>query len=181
MREILIGLGIGVLVAGIAGNATANTISYSEAFNPEVDILMVAGQPTETLQWIFDITDNTGWGTPDQVFTNGTIDLTLEDDGGPGDGTEKASFTFEGGIGLTHANINGWGDFPVDASALSDGKILATLTVTSGDFYFRGAELFAVSSFTARIPNNSVPEPAAVLLFATGLVGFAGVLRYKKN
>ena len=186
-KSILTGFALGVLVCGGIGNAFADTINYTETYNPTPDLFM-SEDSNRSISWIFDITDNDGWSTPDQNFSNGTISLVVEDDGGgKKDGGEKATFVYETSTGTaTSADINGNGsiwfrNFVVNFTAFSDGKVNATLTANTGDFYFREATLTVASVYRPETHNDPVPEPATILLFGTGLLGLTGYLRKKKT
>jgi len=205
-KHLLAGLAAGVFVTGAWGNVWADTIAYTEVFNPE-DIFLDAKGPVKSVSWEFDITDNTGY-TLGQKFNNGIIKLDIQDDKGVGDGSEKGLFTYEGNNRTkkgTKSDINSayWKkNFVVDYRAITDGTVLLTLTATTGDFWFRSAALTVTSNYppqlSAFMPNNSlvefsnlgvnespnsfpVPEPTTMLLFGTGVVGLAAVARRKRN
>jgi hypothetical protein len=181
-KSILTGFALGVLVCGGIGNAFADTINYTETYNPTPDVLM-SETSNSSISWIFDITDNAGWSTQDQIFSNGTISVVVEDDGG--DNAEKATFTFETSTDTpTNADIlsNIWSsNFSVIFTTFIDGKVNATLTATRGDFYFREATLNVASTYTPETHNNPVPEPATMFLFGTCIVGLTGYMRKKKT
>lgn len=182
-KNLLTILASGLLLFGITGNAMAYTIPYTETYDPGTNYLMSTELTGQHLShsWTFDITDHEGWSTPNQVFNDGTIVLTLQDDGGQGDGPDKATFTFELGTGVTNSTIQSFTgvSFTVDASAFNDGLIWATLTATDGDFYFISAVLNVTSDVNAPIP---APEPSTVLLLGSGLLGliYVGRKRVRK-
>ncbi len=189
-KMVLTGLVLGVLVVAVWEDALADTIIYTETYSPGANYLMNAkaqeSDPHNTHSWTFDIRDNQGWSTAGQLFSDGTITLFLQDNGD--NATEKATFTFDGGTGLTKIKIEDtrWsGNFTVSADEFNDGLIHATLTADNGNFYFRSATLQVTSTFTpalfpAAVPSP-VPEPGASLLFALGLLGIAGVTRKRSR
>jgi hypothetical protein len=59
---------------------------------------------------------------------------------------------------------------------LDTGKLLVVLTATRGDFMFESATLM-VTATDADV--SSVPSPAALWLFGSGLLGLIGVARRK--
>jgi hypothetical protein len=206
-KKLPVGLFLFFAILGMSSTVGATTILYVEKYDP-VDILLTASGPNNSVSWIFDITDNLGWNTPDQLFRRGKIKLNVADDKGQGDGSEKALLAFEGDNRTakarnTKADINSdiWkGNFFVNYKAVADGKISVTLTATKGDFWFRGARL-TVASYSPESALSSisdmpaglggeqgsgsgaapVPEPTTMLLFGTGLAGLAAVVRRKRN
>lgn len=178
-RSVWAALGLALAITGLGSTSSATTIPYSESYTPGTYLMDASGtEQQKALSWIFDIRDNLGWNIPGQVFNNGRITLYVRDDGGNGDGSDKATFAFEAGTGTTNANINAsdWsGIFVVDSSAFADGLISATLTATVGDFYFERADLDVESNYTYIEPNteNPVPEPSTIFLLGAGLGGMA--------
>ena len=185
-KTLWAGLATGLLLLGASGVALADTMFYTETYSPGTNYKMSTSYHT-TVNWTFNLTDNPGWSTPGQTFNNGDIVISVQDDGGTGDGNEKATFRFDGGSGPTNVEINNsaWsGIFTVDASQIADGLIFASLTATLGDFYFRDSQFNVTSSYTPPPPPpnpNPAPEPATLFLMGSGLVGLASSLRRKKG
>ena len=100
------------------------------------------------------------------VITEATLTLTLADDGGAGDGSEKLDLKLDGVTVQNNANVNHeivitFADF----SDLADGMLTVELVGRSGDFFVEGATLRVVGDTTA------VPMPAAGVLLGAGLLG----------
>ncbi len=65
-------------------------------------------------------------------------------------------------------------------SATYDNQTLSSLGATPGTYTWRWGSGATADSFTLDIPAPSVPEPASLALFGTGLAGF-GVIRRRRR
>lgn len=61
--------------------------------------------------------------------------------------------------------------------SLTTNGVTVQLTVNTGKGFFNGST--AISSGDTSISTTAVPEPGTLYLFNTGLIGFAGLVRYK--
>ncbi len=170
---VLMGLSLAVTVAEAA--------SYIDTHDPTVMLLGTGDGQTASYSWEFDITDS-GFSPLNQHVTNALLDLQLRDDRGPKDGDEKLSLSIGETNLLSNANANH--DLSLNLldgsnallKLLDTGKLLVVLTATRGDFMFESATLM-VTATDADV--GSVPSPAALWLFGSGLLGLIGVARRK--
>jgi hypothetical protein len=121
----------------------------------------------------------------DNPIVEATLTLTLADDGGGGDGSEKLDLKLDGVTVQSNANANH--DLVItfsDFTDLVDGKLTVDLVGRSGDFFLEGATLRVVSDPPVTGLNEgttgsdqqpagpaAVPAPAAAVLLAVGLLG----------
>jgi hypothetical protein len=119
------------------------------------------------------------------VITEATLTLTLADDGGAGDGSEKLDLKLDEVTVQNNANVNHeivitFADF----SDLTDGMLTVELVGRSGDFFVEGATLRVVGdtpttgqeegatgSEQQPAGPTAVPMPAAGVLLGAGLLG----------
>ncbi|WP_155920573.1 VPLPA-CTERM sorting domain-containing protein [Methylobacter luteus] len=161
----------------------AEAASYTDTYNPTDMLLGTGDDQTSSYSWEFDITDS-GFNPLTQDVTNALVNLQLRDDKGPQDGAEKLSFSAESTSLAGNANANHDLSFNLFDNGnallrLSDiGKLLIVLTATSGDFIFEAATLHVTAT---DVDVNSVPLPAAVWLFGSGLAGLIGAAARRKS
>lgn len=126
--------------------------------------------------WTFDITKD-GFNPEAQDITAATITLNFTDSRSWWDWSEFAYLDVGTNNFLWEVDT---GDASFQLSSLmtlSDtGKVDASLTAIWGDFKFNFALLTADGTLPD-IETSPIPEPAAILLFGTGLTGLAFVAR----
>lgn len=155
--------------------AQANDISYTytptDSNGTLTPIFLNKNGEVKSTSWEFDLTALSG-----QTITSGELSFVLRDDGGKGDGAEKAVFTFDTLSPISRADINGdvWSDsFNVSAALHGAGIYKVTLTATKGDFWF--------DSSTLKVATSPVPIPSAALLLGSSLLGLAGCNSRKRK
>ena len=63
--------------------------------------------------------------------------------------------------------------------SLSTNGVTVQLTINTGKGFFNGSTL--ISSGDTSITSTTVPEPGGFYFLSTGLLGFAGLVRYKRS
>ena len=117
-------------------------------------------------------------------ITSAKLTLTLDDDGGAGDGSEKLDLKLDGVTVQNNANVNH--NVVIEFTnfdALADGLLTVQLIGRSGDFFLEGAALEVVDDpptgtqegtvGTNDSPTGpaAVPAPAAIVIVGAGLLG----------
>jgi len=175
MKNFLILPGFLLLVLSMATAVSA--IPYTDVYDAGHQYMHgILFNTIDTVNWTFDITDD-GFNPDTQDVTSASIKLNLSDDGDFCDFWEIALLN----VGTNHFfwEVNtGNATFQMSSLiTLSDtGQIDASLSAIWGDFYFNSATLTAEGTLPD-VGASPVPEPAAILLFGTGLIGLTFVTR----
>lgn len=185
MKSLLGLVAAGALFAlGTPGVAKATPITFTDTTGPGLHLCLSASAPaacnggavsTETTTFTLDITDS-GFA-PGSLITSAELVLTLADDGGSGEGSEKIGLLLDGTSIPYTENANHDAVITLsDFTSLADGKLLVVLSADSGDFFLEGAKLTVVGDpapGTDEVPVTAaaVPAPGALLVLGAGLVG----------
>ncbi|HXH07937.1 MAG TPA: hypothetical protein VNI83_15235 [Vicinamibacterales bacterium] len=167
------------LVLGVAGPAAA-VVQLTDTYTPASPICLSTGAPTAcngvagtsvaSANWLHDILDDLA---PGDVITGAQLTLTLDDDGGPADGSEKLGLTADGVSIPYAADANHDAVLPLtDLTLLSDGTLAIVLSATRGDFLFGGSTLTVWVERAAADTGVVIetPMPAPSLLLGAGLL-----------
>ena len=190
----LLGFVAGALgsLAALPGAALATSVVFTDIEGPglhqciSVSAADCAGGSPSSLSTTLTM-DITGLGfAPYSPITGATLTLTLADDGGAGDASEKLDLKLDGVTVESNANANH--DVVItfsDFSDLADGVLTVEVVGRSGDFFLEGVTLRVVddppttgsdqgTTGSDEQPGpTAVPAPAAAVLLAVGLLGMS--------
>jgi hypothetical protein len=176
------------LMSALPAPGSAATLSFTDTIGPGLHVCLSAAAPAAcdgagpSSPGITFTLDVTGDGfIPGSPITAASLTLSLSDDHGSGDGSDKMDLLLDGTPAVINADANH--DRTLDLSGfgslLADGKLIVELTARTGDFFFEGASLTVWDDplENPRVDGAGVPNPAALLLLGSGVGVLATLAR----
>ena len=192
-RNIIWGCGtLGILL--IAATANAEPITWTHIFDPSPDVYFSAGGSActsasiaascDSLTYLHDLTTDgfvPGVLSSDQITGGSLVIRFFDDRNDPGGQAEMVKIDLDG-LALG-GNESGSQTFTMGSFSLAvltslqqDGILSVKLRHQAGDFYFDNSTLTAdgtrLDSDEDGDTGPTVPEPATMMLFGTGALGF---------
>lgn len=180
-----------------AANASVVTSSQDYTFTPSASVFLSPSNTAYSFSQTFSFLPQDFNSTTDTV-SSASLEFFFHDDGGQGDGSEKANIYLDGQLVSSgvEANSSFKYDFVPPFAEIADGSLssmVVDVTVGGGnspvgDFYFDRAVLtVSIERLLADAPQllqpvstNSVPEPGSMALLGLGLAMFAVTRRKAK-
>lgn len=156
------------------GSASASALfSHTDIYDAG-DIALGSSATGNEVTWTFNILDD-GYTPATESIVSAIISITLSD-------YNNTSYNAEAELSVAGVDLIEWNFFVGTQSVAltafttlsNTGKLEVTLEADDGIFYFNEARLQAHDVST-------VPVPAAIWLFGSGLLGLAGVARARKK
>ncbi|HJV93862.1 MAG TPA: PEP-CTERM sorting domain-containing protein [Azonexus sp.] len=180
-----------------AANASVVTSSRDYTFTPSASVFLSPSNPTYSFTQTFSFLP-LDFNSATDTVSSASFEFFFRDDGGQGDGSEKANIFLDGQLVSSgiEANSSFKYDFVPPFADIADGSLSSMVVDVKvgggnsqvGDFFFDRAVLTV--SIDRVIPDapqslqaaaiNSIPEPGSMALIGLGLAGFAVTRRKAK-
>jgi hypothetical protein len=193
-KKLLAGLAVGVMMAGMAGVASALTIDTSSSWNGRINSGWAGSGQSLTVDAVENHFESIGFYFAAESIGK-TFDFILSDAMNGGSTLFTTSFNVINGINVIDIDQDVTANSTIYALIDYNGFMGATAHFIGTDVYAGGQSVFGPVGnmdgsytsldhrFVATFSSGGapVPEPATMLLFGTGLAGLVGArLRRKK-